>query len=87
MIDAVTIKDVKLQLGELCRQKRQSYEMSQEELAEALDISRYTIQKFENGKNATLDTILKIANHFDLLSNLYLSLKDIEKSNDINSLY
>jgi transcriptional regulator with XRE-family HTH domain len=87
MIDAITIKDVKLQLGELCKQKRQSYEISQEALAEALDLSRYTIQKFENGKNATLDTVLKIANHFDLLSNLYQALKDIKKSNDINSLY
>lgn len=87
MIDAVTIKDVKLQLGELCKQKRQSYEMSQEDLAEALDISRYTIQKFENGKNATLDTVLKIANHFNLLNNLYQALKDIEKANNINSLY
>lgn len=87
MIDAVTIKDVKLQLGELCKQKRQSYEMSQEDLAEALDISRYTIQKFENGKNATLDTVLKIANHFDLLNNLYQALKDIENSNNIDSLY
>jgi len=87
MIDAVTIKDVKLQLGELCKQKRQSYEMSQQDLAEALGISRYTIQKFENGKNATLDTVLKIANHFDLLNSLYQALKDIEKSNDINSMY
>lgn len=87
MIDAVTIKDVKLQLGELCKQKRQSYEISQEDLAEALDISRYTIQKFESGKNATLDTVLKIANHFDLLNSLYQALKDIEQSNDINSLY
>lgn len=87
MIEAVTIKDVKLQLGELCKHKRQSYEMSQENLAEALNISRYTIQKFENGKNATLDTVLKIAHHFDLLNSLYQALKDIEKSNDINSLY
>ena len=87
MIDAITIKDVKLQLGELCKQKRRSYELSQEDLADVLDISRYTIQKFENGKNATLDTVLKIANHFDLLNNLYQALKDIEKSNDINSLY
>ncbi|WP_435255264.1 helix-turn-helix domain-containing protein [Tenacibaculum sp. A30] len=87
MIDAVTIKDVKLQLGELCKQKRQNYEMSQQDLAEALGISRYTIQKFENGKNATLDTVLKIANHFDLLNSLYQALKDIEKSNDINSMY
>lgn len=87
MIDAVTIKDVKLQLGAVCKQKRQSYEMSQEELAEALDISRYTIQKFESGKNATLDTVLKITNHFDLLNDLYQALKNIEKSNDISSLY
>ncbi|MCC1484964.1 helix-turn-helix transcriptional regulator [Winogradskyella immobilis] len=87
MIGVITIKDVKLQLGELCKQKRQIYEMSQEDLAVALDLSRYTIQKFENGKNATLDTVLKIVNHFDLLNNLYLALKDIENTNDINSLY
>ncbi|WP_019038321.1 helix-turn-helix transcriptional regulator [Psychroflexus tropicus] len=87
MIDAVTIKEVKLQLGELCKQKRQSYDMSQQDLAEALELSRYTVQKFENGKNATLDTVLKIVNHFDLLGNLYQALKDLEKSNDINSLY
>ena len=87
MIDAVTIKDVKLQLGELCKKKRQIYEMSQKDLAEALGLSRYTIQKFENGKNATLDTVLKITNHFDLLGKLYQALKDIENTNNINSLY
>lgn len=87
MINTITIRDVKLQLGELCKQKRRSYNMTQEDLAIALDISRYTIQKFENGKNATLDTVLKIANHFDLLNNLYQGLADIENSNDINSLY
>ncbi|PQJ78971.1 helix-turn-helix transcriptional regulator [Polaribacter porphyrae] len=87
MIDAVTIKDVKLQLGKLCKQKRQNYELSQEELALALGLSRYTIQKFENGKNATLDTALKIANHFNLLEKFYKLLKDVENSNNIDSLY
>ena len=87
MIDAITIKEVKLQLGELCKQKRQIYEMSQQDLGEALELSRYTIQKFENGKNATLDTVLKIANHFDLLEPLFQALKDLENKNDINSLY
>lgn len=87
MVDVVTIKEVKLQLGALCKQKRHNYDLSQEALAEALDISRYTIQKFENGKNATLDTVLKIANHFDLLNNFYQALKDLENSNNINSLY
>ncbi len=87
MIDAVTIKEVKLQLGKLCKQKRQGYEISQEDLAEALGLSRFTIQKFENGKNATIDTALKIANHFDLLESFYQALKDLESSNDIKSLY
>ena len=87
MINTVTIKEVKLKLGQLCKQKRQVYEMSQKDLAKALELSRYTIQKFENGKNATLDTVFKIANHFDLLEKLYRSLKDLENTNDINSLY
>lgn len=87
MIDTITIKDVKLQLGALCKQRRQSYEMSQEDLAEALGISRYTIQKFEHGKNATLDTVLKIAHHFDLLETLYKALKDLEDTHKLNSLY
>lgn len=87
VIDAVTIKEVKIQLGKLCKQKRQAYELTQEELANALALSRFTIQKFENGKNATLDTVLKIANHFDLLKDLYHLLKDIENANNIKSLY
>ena len=87
MINTVTIKDVKVQLGLLCKQKRQIYNMSQEDLAEAVGISRFTVQKFENGKNATLDTVLKIANHFDLLNGLYQALKHSEQSNDINPLY
>lgn len=86
-IDAVTIKDIKLQRAKLCKQNRQLYEMSQKDLAEALDLSRYTIRKFESGKNATLDTVLKITNHFDLLGKLYQALKDIDTTNDINSLY
>ena len=87
MLDAITIKDVKSQLGELCKQQRQIYGMSQEDLGKALGMSRYTVQKFEQGKNATLDTTLKIINHFDLLDRLYKALKGIEQSNDVNSLY
>lgn len=87
MLDFVTIKDVKLQLGALCKAKRKNAEMSQEDLGEALGLSRYTIQKFENGKNATLDTVLKIANHFGLLSTFQKAIKStIEDENNI-SLY
>ena len=87
MVDFVTVKEIKLKLGELCKRKRQSYDMSQEDLGEAIGLSRYTIQKFENGKNATLDTVLKIANHFDLLKPLKKGVdKTIEDENNI-SLY
>lgn len=87
MIDSITVKDVKLKLGQLCKSKRQSYDMSQEDLGEAIGLSRYTIQKFENGNNATLDTVLKIANHFDLLKSLKKGIdKTIENEKNI-SLY
>ncbi len=87
MIESISIKEVKMRLGVLCKQQRTRYELSQEELAEELGISRYTIQKFESGKNATLDTVLKIANHFDLLQPFYQALQRLEDQNNQNSLY
>ncbi len=87
MIELVTIKDIKFKLGELCKKKRQVLDMSQESLAEALALSRYTIQKFESGKNATLDTTLKIANHFGFLPSLAKEIDKAIKNQDDISLY
>ena len=87
MFEVITIKDVKLQLGVLCKAKRKSAEMSQEDLGEALGLSRYTIQKFENGKNATLDTVLKIAGHFSLLAPLQKAIKNVVEDENNISLY
>jgi len=67
MINITTIKDVKIKIGKACKSLRKSNNLSREELAEVLEISRATIQNIENGKNATLDNILKVANHFGLL--------------------
>ena len=61
--------------------------MSQEDLGEALGISRYTIQNFESGKNATLDTFLKIANHFDLMDDFYRAINTIADTNNMESMY
>ncbi|MFL1896289.1 helix-turn-helix transcriptional regulator [Aquimarina sp. 2-A2] len=87
MLDVTTIKDVKVKIGEACKALRKSNDLSREDLAEALDVSSTTIQNIENGKNATLDTILKVANHFGLLQSI---VKEIDKvsvdQNDI-SLY
>jgi transcriptional regulator with XRE-family HTH domain len=82
-----TIKEVKDKIGLICSQQRKANQLSRKELAEALDISATTIQNLENGKNATLDTILKVANHFGLLSDIYKSLDDFIESDDNLTLY
>lgn len=87
MLDTVTIKEVKVKIGEWCKQKRQDYDLSQEELSEALGMSRITLVKVESGKNVNIDTLLKVANHFDALHTIFQLIKqDIDKNNQ-NSLY
>ena len=76
----VSIKDVKLEIGELIRLLRKQQKLSQEELAEKMGVSRMTIQKLEAGKNATVDTLLKALRQFDLLGH-FKELVDLQKNN------
>lgn len=88
MINSLTIKDVKLKIGSICKRKRVQFGLSREELAIALQMSSTTIQNIENGKNATLDNLLKVANHFDLLEKIFSSLEIKEQTSSTNiSLY
>lgn len=87
MLENITIKDVKLKIGEWCKQNRQRYDMTQEDLAQVLEMSRLTIRKLEDGRNVTLDTLLKVVNHFDMLENLYNALDTNISNHNINSLY
>lgn len=87
MLEVTTIKDVKVKIGEACKTLRTSNGLSRDELAEKLDVSSTTIQNIENGKNATLDNVLKVANHFGLLQSITKQInKVIIDQNDI-SLY
>lgn len=87
MFEIISIKDVKVKIGKACKMLRKSNKLSREDLAEVLDVSSTTIQNIENGKNATLDTILKVANHFGLLHSIVAGMdKTITDQNDI-SLY
>lgn len=67
MFDTVEIKDVKIELGLLVKALRKQRGYSQMQLAYSLDVSRTTIQNLENGKNFTVDTILKVLKEMDLL--------------------
>jgi transcriptional regulator with XRE-family HTH domain len=87
MIDKITIKEVKIAIGTLCKNKRKEYKLTREQLAEELGLSRATIQNIENGKNATLDNLLKIANHFNLLETIFKAIVELNTTNDNISLY
>ncbi len=87
MLGEPTIKDVKLKIGSWCKTKRRQHDLSQEDLAQALDMSRLTIHKLEDGKNVTLDTLLKVVNHFEMLEAVYKAVDADIANNNINSLY
>ena len=87
-INNIKIKDIKLEIGQLVKSFRKRDKISQEELAEKLNLSRITIQNLEAGKNFTIDTLLKVLQHFDLLNSLNEILKDKRNDNEnTESLY
>jgi transcriptional regulator with XRE-family HTH domain len=82
------IKDVKLEIGQLAKAYRKKQKLSQQDLAEKLDLSRITIQNLESGKNFTIDTLLKVFNHFDVMVGLNQFLIDKrDESEQLTSLY
>lgn len=89
MLEIITIKDIKVKIGKSCVLHRKLNSLSREQLAEALGVSSTTIQNIENGKNITLDNILKVANHFGLLGSISISIELDKSMNHLNntSLY
>jgi transcriptional regulator with XRE-family HTH domain len=86
--DNIKIKDVKSEIGQLVKFYRKQQKLSQQELAEQLELSRITIQNLESGKNFTIDTLLKAFNHFDVLVGFNQFLIDKRNENEqMPSLY
>lgn len=82
-----TIKELKIKLGKLVKTLRKKKGLSQEALGKQLNLSRITIQNLESGKNATLDTLLIVMQHFDLLG-IFGDLLDAQATdNNYGSLY
>jgi transcriptional regulator with XRE-family HTH domain len=84
----IKIKDVKSEIGKLVKSCRKRQKLSQQDLAEELELSRITIQNLESGKNFTMDTLLKVLNHFDMLVWFNQLLIDKRNENEqLTSLY
>lgn len=82
------IKDVKSEIAQLVKSYRKQQKLSQQELAAQLELSRITIQNLESGKNFTIDTLLKVFNHFDVLVGFNQFLMDKRNETEqMTSLY
>ncbi|MEX0812261.1 MAG: helix-turn-helix transcriptional regulator [Chitinophagales bacterium] len=84
----IKIRDLKSEIGQLIKSLRKRDKLSQEELAQSLDLSRITIQNLESGKNFTIDTLLKALQHFDLLKEMHQVIEKLHRDSDnVDSLY
>ena len=82
------IKDVKSEIAQLVKSYRKQQKLTQQELADQLELSRITIQNLESGKNFTIDTLLKVFNHFDVLVGFNQFLMDKRNETEqLTSLY
>ncbi|MBE9599906.1 helix-turn-helix transcriptional regulator [Pedobacter sp. MC2016-24] len=87
MFEQVTIKDVKLEIGQLIKSTRKKHGLNQNEFASQLNISRITVSNLELGKNTTLDTLLKAFLYFDLLNSFHEYFQELIRANQQKSLY
>ncbi|CAM4358408.1 XRE family transcriptional regulator [Cytophagaceae bacterium 50C-KIRBA] len=87
LFNVIKISDVKDQLGQWCKSLRKQQGLSQEELGKQLNLSRLTIQHLESGRNSTLDTLLKVLNHFQEMDELYQYIQAKSVSQSPKSLY
>ena len=82
-----------MNLGDKLLKLRKDNKMSQEEFAEALDVTRQTVSNWENEKSyPDLHTLIKISDEFNLSLDVLLKgdttmVKDIDKKIKKHSLY
>jgi transcriptional regulator with XRE-family HTH domain len=87
LLESLSIKDVKVNIADLVKILRKKRGLSQEELAEQLNLSRITISNLELGKNATLDTLFKVFQYLEVLDTFNAYVIEEIKNNEYNSLY
>lgn len=87
MFNSIKIEDIKLLIAQLSKELRKNQGLSQSELADALSLSRITIQNLESASNVTIDTWLKVMQYFNLLDKIHLLINDELSNTDIKSLY
>ena len=85
--DEQTINDTKVKIGKLTALMRKNSGLSQGELASQLAVSRFTITNLENGRNVTIDTLLKVFRHFGALDRFSSFIQQLSEEQNIKPLY
>lgn len=82
------IQDSKGEVASLVKKMRKAQNITQDDLAIKLNLSRATIQNVEAGKNFNIDTLLLIFQYFEQLKsfNSFIQEKSMEYDN-LDSLY
>lgn len=87
MLKVLTIENLKEKMGRSLMQLRKDADISQGELADALSLSRATVQKLEKGDNVTLTTLLLAIEHFDKKKEFSDFLDNITEQTQLPDLY
>lgn len=87
MLKVFTIEDLKEKIGSSILQLRKDSDISQGELADALSLSRATVQKLEKGDNVTLTTLLLAIEYFDKKKEFSEFLDRITEQTKLPDLY
>lgn len=87
MLKVLTIEDLKEKIGSSILQLRKDIDISQGELADALSLSRATVQKLEKGDNVTLTTLLLAIEYFDKKKEFSEFLDRITEQTKLPDLY
>jgi transcriptional regulator with XRE-family HTH domain len=87
MFSAITVKDLKVQVGNWCKLLRKESGLSQMQLAEKLAVSRLTVVKLEKGENVTIDTLFKALQYFQELESLQVFINKRKERFEYESMY
>ena len=87
MLKVLTIENLKEKIGKSLLQLRKDSDISQGELADALSLSRATVQKLEKGDNVTLTTLLLAIEYFDKKKEFSEFLDRITEQTKLPDLY
>ena len=88
MFSTLLVSDVKADMGKLIKKMRTNRNLTQEELARQLNLSRITIQHIEQGKNFTIEVYLLALQYFDEMASLSMFIKTkLDEQQSIKSIY